>query len=127
MSSCGQLRDATYCFCDSDLCNSKPITRPVPTPIAKTEISTYGDDEDYDEVEGSGHGQLGDLSPEQKEDVQQINIQTTSDPTSSIDVSPATKELPPGITANSMYSGSTMMHSYLVLIVFSILSALPFQ
>lgn len=127
MSSCGQLRDATYCFCDSDLCNSKPITSP-PTPI-EPEISPYGDDEDYDEGEGSGQGHPGQLSPEQDEvQPKNIHIQTSSEPTSSIDIDPANNELPgPAvISANSVYSGSSIMHSHLIHIVF-LLSALLFH
>lgn len=49
INSCNELKDSAYCLCDSDLCNHKPINRPTPPP-------SVGDDEDYVETEGSGHG-----------------------------------------------------------------------
>lgn len=46
IQSCGVLTNAAYCFCDTDLCNSEPITKPTPPDHHKHEH--VGDDEDYE-------------------------------------------------------------------------------
>lgn len=50
------LTDAAYCLCDSNLCNSGPISRPTPPPSELLKHEQYGDDEDYVQREGSGTG-----------------------------------------------------------------------
>lgn len=62
MSSCGTMTNSRYCLCNTDLCNSDPIS-PVAVPPFLPDSGTYdeernygeGDDEDYVET-GSGQG-----------------------------------------------------------------------
>lgn len=62
IKSCGQLKDAAYCLCNSDLCNNEPISSPTPSPMLQTEVvNPYGDDDEdyYDQrEEGSGHDEV---------------------------------------------------------------------